>query len=147
MLDEGLSVFSKNNFEIAELCSFLLADCQGEKAPFRFDYALRMTFSVGNFVFGEDQITLTCFQMWFLSAPKQSGRSTWNKKNLNVNYGGVKFSECFFLLKLLDERLLIFENSFWFRADWSSEVELIRRYKTPVDLKVQRFEKLIWFLA
>ena len=53
----------------------------------------------------------------------------------------------FFFLNLLDERLLIFEISTWVRADWSSEVELFRRIKTPVDLKVQRFEKLIWFLA
>ena len=74
MLDEGLSVSSKNDFQIAELCSFLLADCQGEKAPFSFDFEKRMTFSVSNFVSGEDQITLSCFQMWFLNAPKQSGQ-------------------------------------------------------------------------
>ena len=54
--------------------SFLLADCHGVKAPFRFDFAKRMTFSVSNFVFGEDQLMLTCFQMWFLNPLKQSGQ-------------------------------------------------------------------------
>ena len=72
VIDECLSVLSKNDFEIAELCSFLLADCQGVKAPFRFDFAKRMTFSLINFVFGEDQIMLTYFQIWFLNALKES---------------------------------------------------------------------------
>ena len=57
-----------------ELCSFLLADCQGVEAHFRFDFAKRMTPSVSNFVFGEDQIMLTCFQMWFLNVLKESGQ-------------------------------------------------------------------------
>ena len=59
----------------------------------------------------------------------------------------MKLSEWIFSSKLLDERLLIFENGTWVRADWSSDVELIRRCKTAVDLMVQRFEKLIWFVA
>ena len=74
LLDECLSVFSKNDFEIAQCCSFLLADCQGVKAPFRFGFAKRKTFSLSNFLSGEDQIMLTCFQMSFLNAIKQSGQ-------------------------------------------------------------------------
>ena len=73
--------------------------------------------------------------------------STWNRENWNVNYRGMKIPECVFLFKMLDGRLLIFENGTWVRAHWSSDVELLRRCKTAVDWKVQRFENLIWFLA
>ena len=62
---------------------------------------------------------------------------TRNKENLNVNYGGIKFSDCIFFQTCPDERLLIFENSTWVGADRLSDVELIRRYKTAVDSKVQ----------
>ena len=62
--------------------SFLLADCQGVKAPFRFDFVKQMTFSVSNFVFGEDHIMLTCFEMWFLNTLKQSGQVLGGIKNI-----------------------------------------------------------------
>ena len=103
--------FFKNDFGIAELSSFLLADCQGVKALFRFEFAKRMTFSVSNFVFSEDQLMLICFQMWFLNALKQSGRFTWNnKENSNVNYGRMKFSECVFLFKIARWTFTLFRN-------------------------------------
>ena len=63
-----------------------------------------------------------------------------------MTYAG-NFQNVFFFSKFLDERLLIFENATWVRADSSSDAELIRRYKIAVDLKVQQFEKQIWFLA
>ena len=86
--------------------------------------------------------------MWFLNALKQSGQvlrgirkiSTWITAEGN-------FQNLIFFSKLLDQRLLIFENGTWVRAEWSSDVELIRRYKIAVDLKVQRFKQQIWFLA
>ena len=66
--------FPKKKIEITELCSFLLADCQGVKAHFRFDFAKQLTLSVSNFIFGEDQIMLIGFQKWFLNALKESGQ-------------------------------------------------------------------------
>ena len=74
LFDEGLSASSENDFGIAELCSFLLADCEGVGAHFRFNFAKRMTFSVNNFVFSADQSMRTCFKMWFLNPLKQSGQ-------------------------------------------------------------------------
>ena len=84
LLDEGLSVFSRKEFEMAKLCSFLLADCHVVKVPFRFDFAKRMTFSVSNFVFGGDQLMLTCFQMWLSNPLKKSGQVSHGIKKIQT---------------------------------------------------------------
>ena len=74
--------FSKKDFEIAELRSFLLPDCQGVKAPFGFDFAKRMTLPVKVFVFRKDQLLLTCFQMSFLNALRESAQVLQEKRKI-----------------------------------------------------------------
>ena len=133
LLDVCLSV-SKYDFEIAELCAILLVDGQGVKALFPSDFANRMTFSVSIFCFRRRPFNADLFSnVVFERAKTISSSFTWNKENLHVNYGGGILQNVVFFSKLLDERLLFFESGTQVRADWSADVELIRRYKTTVD--------------
>ena len=100
LLDNCLSV-SRYDFQNGELFEFLLVDCQAVKAPFRFDHAKRMTFSLRIFSFRRRPINAEFFSnVVFQRAQTIRSIFTRNNEKLNVNYRGMKFSKCVFPYKI-----------------------------------------------
>ena len=83
--------------------------------------------------------------MWLLDSIKETGPVIRGMRKITMWIAMERdFQNVFFFFpKILDERLLIFENVTWVHRDCSLNVELIRIYKTAFDLKVKTTTKTI----
>ena len=107
-LPDDRLIVSKYRFQIAEFCSFFGSWVQRLKSTVLIPFCEGMTFSGKFFVFGEDQLTLTCFQLWFWDLHKQLSQVLWE-----ITKVYMKFAKERVLLKA--NFLKIFsKNLYWF---------------------------------